>query len=241
MQYRLQKILSEKGICSRRKAEEYIEQGLVTVNGVTAQIGQKADPEVDTIDVDGKVLDERKEMLYYIMNKPIGVVTTNLDPNEKHPEPTVRSILPKELQGKVYPVGRLDKATSGLLLLTNDGVLAYRLTHPKFYHEKEYTVESSKIITEGQFQKLTSGLTILGEKLKPVTVKKLSNKSFSIALTEGKNRQIRRMCKKVGIPLVSLVRTRIVNINDHTIASGAVRLLAPREISTLKESMHIDK
>lgn len=233
MQHRLQKILSEKGICSRRKAEEYIEQGLVSVNGVKAILGQKADPEVDTIDVDGKVLDDRKEMLYYVLNKPVGVLTTNLDPTNSHPEPTVRSILPKALQGKVYPVGRLDKATSGLLLLTNDGVLAFRLTHPKFYHEKEYIVQSGRDVTEAQLQKLSNGLVILGEQLKPVTIKRLTRSSFSIILTEGKNRQIRRMCKKVGVSIQSLRRVRIMNISDATLQPGTMRELNTKEKSTL--------
>jgi len=123
MEERLQKILSGQGICSRRKAEEYIEAGLVKVNGEVATLGQKADEAVDKIEVDGKVLADRKEMKYYLMNKPVGFITSNVD-NDEHPDRTVRDLLPKELQGKIYPVGRLDKETSGLLLFTNDGVLA---------------------------------------------------------------------------------------------------------------------
>ena len=134
MQERLQKILSARGICSRRKAEEYILKGLVTVNGEKAELGQKADPEIDTVEVDGSVVEARKDLKYYLLNKPIGIVTTNAS---MVGQKTLIDILPKDLQGKVFAVGRLDKETSGLLLLTNDGVLAYRLTHPKFDHEKE--------------------------------------------------------------------------------------------------------
>src|SRR3989338_396042 len=144
---RLQKILSARGVASRRKAEEYITRGLVKVNGVVATLGQKADPAVDKIEVAGEVLLERQEMLYYLMNKPVGVVTENIPGRDGGR--SVRDLLPAHLQGKVFPVGRLDKDSSGLLLFTNDGVLAYRLTHPKFPHEKEYQVTVDRKITSG--------------------------------------------------------------------------------------------
>jgi len=242
MQERIQKILSARGVCSRRKAEEYITQGLVTVNGKVAKLGQKADPAKDRIEVDGKVIEERKEMLYYLMNKSVGVVTENIEsvkPKGKSAgkkksstadlQPTVRDLLPKKLQGKIFPVGRLDKDTSGLLLFTNDGVLAYRLTHPKFYHEKEYEVKVEKPIPDGAIKKLESGLKILGTKTKPTVVKRLTGRTFSIALTEGKNRQIRRMCQKVGQPVKALKRIRIVTLKDAKLVEGKVRSLTPSE------------
>jgi len=238
MQERLQKILSAQGICSRRKAEEYIEAGLVTVNGEVAALGQKADEAVDTIEVDGKVLADRKEMLYYLMNKPVGYITSNVD-NDEHPDRTVRDLLPKELQGKIYPIGRLDKETSGLLLFTNDGVLAYRLTHPSFDHEKEYEVESNEEVKEGQLEKMRTGMMIKDEKTKPATVEKISNTKFTIALTEGKNRQIRRMCKKVGIPLIALKRTRIMTLKPQLEKNG-FRALSEKERTALLESVHIE-
>lgn len=249
MEERIQKILSARGICSRRKAEEYIEQGLVKVNGEVATLGQKADSKQDEIEVDGKVLQDRQEMLYYLMNKPVGVETTNVEKSQGHKVTadnfatceslTVRDVLPKELQGKIYPVGRLDKDTSGLLLFTNDGVLAYRLTHPKFYHEKEYRVETTDPITDGQLLKLRKGMTISGEKTKPAVVQRISEKVFSIALTEGKNRQIRRMCQKVGAPLRYLQRVRIVNITDKALQPGALRLLHTQELQELLDSLDI--
>lgn len=226
MEERLQKILSARGICSRRKAEEYIQQGLVKVNGAVASIGQKADPDVDTVEVDGKVLEERKDLLYYLLNKPVGVVTTNAN---RADQKTVRDLIPKELKGKIFPVGRLDKDTSGLLLLTNDGVLAYRLTHPKFDHEKEYEVTVDNDIFDGALRKLQNGMSISGTKTKPAGVKRLGRNSFLITLTEGRNRQIRRMCQKVGSPVVSLKRVRIESITDQKLKEGELRSLTGKE------------
>ena len=239
MQERLQKILSAQGICSRRKAEEYIEAGLIKVNGEVAILGQKADPEIDKIEVDGKVLKDRAEMLYYVMNKPVGIITSNVD-NPDHPDKTVRDLLPKELQGKVYPVGRLDKQTSGLLLFTNDGVLAYRLTHPSFDHEKEYAVETTDPITDGQLRKLHEGVMIDGEKTKHAGIKKISDKKFTIALTQGKNRQIRRMCQKVGAPLRFLKRTRVMTLSPK-LKEGEFRLLTDAERSALLQSVDLEQ
>lgn len=238
MQERLQKILSARGICSRRKAEQYIEQGLVKVNGEVAIIGQKADPENDNIEVDGQVLEDRAEMLYYVMNKPVGIITSNVD-NPDHPDKTVRDLLPKQLQGVVYPVGRLDKETSGLLLFTNDGVLAYRLTHPSFHHEKEYEVETTDPIKDGQLHKMRDGITIDGEKTKPATVTRINEKTFRIALTEGKNRQIRRMCQKVGAPLRYLKRIRIMTLEPQ-LKAGELRPLTDAEKESLLQSVNID-
>jgi len=253
---RIQKILSARGICSRRKAEEYIERGLVKVNGEVASIGQKADPDKDRIEVDGEVLKEREEMLYYVMNKPIGVITSNVHRftgSQVHTSKqlnvrtcqranvqTVRDLLPKDLQGKVYPVGRLDKDTSGLLLFTNDGVLAYRLTHPKFDHEKEYEVTVTHQITDGQLLKLKKGITISGSKTKSATVKRISTSSFRIAITEGRNRQIRRMCQKVGAPVSDLKRVRIVTFEDYSLKLGQIRQLNKSEIVALKKSVCIE-
>ena len=231
MEERLQKILSARGICSRRKAEEYITKGLVTVNGEVAELGQKADPEQDDIEVDGTVIQERKEMVYYLMNKPVGILTTNVEHEDDGK--TVRSLLPKELQGKIYPVGRLDKETSGLLLFTNDGVLAYRLTHPKFDHEKEYEVNVGNPIMDGALRKLEKGITISGEKTKKAPVKRLGESRFTITLTEGRNRQIRRMCQKVGSPVQKLKRIRIMNIQDSALKPGEIRELTQKEKDTL--------
>jgi len=242
---RLQKILSARGIASRRKAEEYIKAGLVKVNGVPATIGQQADPETDSIEVDGKVLQARLEMTYYVMNKPRGVESTNLPKGDTRDKgnksagqrTSVRELLPAHLQGLVFPVGRLDKDSEGLLLFTNDGVLAYRLTHPKFDHEKEYEVTVAHPITDGQIRKLEEGMTISGEKTKPTTVSWLGPAIFRIALTEGKNRQIRRMCQKVGCPVDRLKRVRIMTLEDSALASGELRELTTSEKTELLASV----
>jgi pseudouridine synthase len=232
------------------------------VNGKIAILGQKADPAVDRIEVDGKVIEERREMLYYLMHKPAGVITENINSfsrffvsaqnqnnfplakkrkNEavKQHVRTVRDLLPPHLQGKIYPVGRLDQDSSGLLLLTNDGVLAYRLTHPKFDHEKEYEVTVDQPITDGQLRKLREGVKVLGEKTKPATVVRLGPAQFRIALTEGRNRQIRRMCQKVGLHVVRLVRTRIVTMQDRRLKAGVSRPLLSQEVVLLLRAVGI--
>lgn len=254
---RLQKILSARGICSRRKAEEYITAGLVKVNGKLATLGQKADPAVDRVEVEGKVMEERSTMLYYVMYKPVGVVTTNVSSfprlfvgsntreseevhsrtneqtNNRANTPSVYDCLPAALRGKVYPVGRLDKDSEGLLLFTNDGVLAYRLTHPKFDHEKEYLVTVSNPITDGQLRKLHEGVKVFGEKTKPAITIRTGPSSFRITLTEGRNRQIRRMCQKVGLEVIRLERIRIGPLRDPLLRSGQVRVLTQAEIASL--------
>lgn len=248
---RIQKILSARGIASRRKAEEYIGRGLVKVNGVPAVIGQKADPSKDAIEVDGKVLDERAELLYYVMNKPVGVVTSNIEKmrgyrggasfakasEAREDERIVRNLLPPNLRGKIFPVGRLDKDSSGLLIFTNDGALAYRLTHPKFDHAKEYLVTTERDMTNGQLAKIADGLMILGERTKPATVKRIGRKEFSIVLTEGKNRQIRRMVEKVGGCVRTLRRVRIVTLANPKLKPGAIRNLTEKEKRGLLEAV----
>lgn len=231
---RIQKILSARGICSRRKAEEFIEQGLIKVNGKVAELGQKADPEKDNIEVDGEVIESRKDLVYYVINKPRGIVTTNA---ERKDQETIISLLPKKLQGKIFPVGRLDKESSGLLLMTNDGVLAYRLTHPKFDHEKEYEVITVREITDGALSKLKKGMTISRSKTKPAKIKRISQTKFTIALTEGKNRQIRRMCQKVGCPVKELKRIRIMTLEDRKLKEGEVRELSKKEKDALLKAV----
>jgi len=234
MQERLQKILSARGICSRRKAEEFIEKGFIKINGKIAELGQKADPEKDNIEVDGAVIESRKELIYYVMNKPKGIVTTNA---ERRDQETVFEVLPKKLQSKISPVGRLDKDSSGLLLFTNDGVLAYRLTHPKSDHEKEYEVITVREITDGALNKLKKGMTISGSKTKPAKVRRLSQNKFTIALTEGKNRQIRRMCQKVGCPVNKLKRIRIMTLEDQKLRDGETRQLSSKEKADLLKAV----
>lgn len=215
---------------------------MVKVNGVVAKLGDKADPETDTIEVDGKITEERKEMLYYLMHKPKGVITTNVarssvSPLKRTPAgaalqkvPTVRDLIPEKFRGLLYPVGRLDKDSSGLLLLTNDGPLAFRLTHPKFEHEKEYEVETRGNITDDALERMSAGrMSIDGALIKPVYIRRIGPFRFRIILTEGKNRQIRRMCEKVGFPVVTLKRVRIMTLEDSVLKPGAMRELTDKE------------
>lgn len=266
---RLQKILSARGIASRRKAEEYILAGLVRVNGEVATLGTKADPDKDTIDVDGTVLEARKTMAYYLLHKPVGVVTSNVEAESRagkagaEPKrgfevtqsalqrlrdkagptdaPTVRDLLPAGLRGKIFPVGRLDKDSAGLLLLTNDGVLAYRLTHPKFYHEKEYEVEVANPIPDSALKRLKEGMIIDGKPTKPARVKRLGDRLFRISITEGRYRQIRRMCQKAGYTVISLTRVRITSLTDDRLRPGELRELTKAEVDSLKKSVDLDQ
>ncbi len=270
---RLQKILSARGIASRRKAEEYILAGLVKVNGKIATLGQKADPKEDRIEVDGKVLQDRIEMLYYVMNKPVGVETTNVEKDPSQGDfvetrgarvstppsrlsapllrvspptkaasvityvPSVRDVLPKNLQGKIFPVGRLDKDSSGLLLFTNDGVLAYRLTHPSFQHEKEYEVILDRPIESSACKKIEVGFEMDGHMTKPLQCMKIKPNVIRIILTEGKNRQIRRMCQHVGYTVKDLKRVRIMTLLDEKLPVGTVRVLKAGEKKDLLRSV----
>ena len=231
----MQKILSARGIASRRKAEEYILAGLVTVNGKKAELGQKADPEVDTIEVDGAVMEERAEMQYYLLYKPVGVESTNVPGTSQ--APTVRDILPPNLRGKLYPVGRLDKDSEGLLLLTNDGPLSYRLTHPKFEHEKEYEVTLKDEVKEGALDKVRRGVTLDDVPTKPTVITRLAPNVIRITLTEGRNRQIRRMLSKVGSEVTKLVRVRITTLADATLKPGKLRPLSNQEKAQLLASI----
>ena len=233
---RLQKILSAQGIASRRKAEEYITAGLVKVNGIKAILGQKADPETDKIEVDGKILKDRLEMLYYVMNKPVGVETTNVEKATQE-SPSVRDILPPALRGKIFPVGRLDKDSWGLLLFTNDGVLAYRLTHPSFSHEKEYEVTLDRPIIPLACKKIEEGFEMDGHRTKPLKCSKVAPNILRITLTEGKNRQIRRMCQHVGFTVVGLQRMRIMTLTDNRLQAGKIRALTEAEKTGLLRSV----
>ena len=281
MQERLQKILSARGVASRRKAEEYIEAGLVKVNGRIAKIGDKADAAEDKIVVDGKVLSDRAEMLYYLMNKLVGVETINVEREGLHRSNTfekgnrrnrgdrsgdskrgtsvpsatsvasatsrsdgtrtVRDMLPPHLRGKIFPVGRLDKDSSGLLLFTNDGVLAYRLTHPSFNHEKEYEVTTQQPISPMVCRKIEEGFEMDGAKTKPLKCWKVATTRARVILTEGKNRQVRRMFQQTGYTVKGLRRVRIMTLADEKLKIGEIRTLTAAEKRALLGSVGLQQ
>jgi 23S rRNA pseudouridine2605 synthase/23S rRNA pseudouridine2604 synthase len=229
---RLQKFLSSAGVCSRRKGEAFIQQGRVKVNGRTAsELGTKVDPDTDFVTFDGKPIRLNTELIYIALNKPRDFVTSCYQKDEK----VVLDLL--DISQRVYPVGRLDKDSTGLLLLTNDGHLHYRLSHPSFDHEKEYEVTVAKPLSRGALRKLAEGLPMMDAKTRPARVKRISSRRFWIVLQEGKNRQIRRMVRKVGNQVIDLKRIRIANIKLGSLPLGRWRHLGEKEKDDLFKSL----
>ncbi len=229
---RLQKFLSEAGVCSRRQGEQYIIDGRIRINGkVETVLGTKVDPAIDRVEVDGKRIDRKQERLYIALNKPAGYVTSCRQPGEK----IVLDML--KISERVYPVGRLDKDSTGLLLLTNDGRIHHRLSHPSFDHEKEYDVTVETPISNKALHRIEKGLPVMGTKTRPAEVKRISSKRFLIILKEGKNRQIRRMVGKVGNRVLHLKRIRFSNIKLGGLAEGNWRHLSKKEQQNLLQSL----
>ena len=225
---RLQKFLSQAGICSRRKGEEYIKAGLVRVNNtVVTELGTKIDPVSDRVEFKGKVVTPENNFVYIALNKPKGYVTSCSQPGEK----IVIDLI--DIPQRIYPIGRLDKDSTGLLILTNDGNLHHRLLHPSFDHEKEYDVTVSSPITDGALQNIAGGMPMMGTKTRPAEIIRLSPRRFRIVLKEGKNRQIRRMVRKVGNHVTQLKRLRISNIELDRLKKGTWRYLTEKEIKAL--------
>ena len=229
---RLQKYLSSAGYCSRRKGEEYIKDGLIKVNGKTVlELGTKVDPQNDRIEVNGRLVQADQKPVYIALNKPVEYVTSCDHPGEKIVIDIV--VIPE----RIYPVGRLDKDSTGLLLLTNDGRLHHRLSHPSFDHEKEYEVTVASHITDGALRSLEKGLSVMGTKTRPAKIKRLSSKRFRIVLKEGRNRQIRRMVGKVGGRVIGLRRIRISNIKLGKLSEGSWRYLGEKEKEGLLKTL----
>ena len=221
---RLQKFLSAAGVCSRRKGEEYIKAGRVAVNSqIVVELGTKVDPATDLVQVDGNPVQSSQPLIYIALNKPIDYVTSCSHPGEK----IVLDLV--DIPRRVYPIGRLDKDSTGLLLLTNDGRLHHKLSHPSFDHEKEYDVTVAKPITDGALGKMAAGLPMMETQTRPARVQRISACRFRIVLQEGKNRQVRRMVRKVGNQVTGLKRVRVANIMLGRLAPGAWRHLSDKE------------
>jgi 23S rRNA pseudouridine2605 synthase/23S rRNA pseudouridine2604 synthase len=221
---RLQKYLSQASICSRRKGEEYIREGRIRVNNrIVTELGTKVDPEQDRVEFDGKSVRLKGKPIYIALNKPKGYVTSCSHPGEK----IVLDLI--DIPRRIYPVGRLDKDSSGLLILTNDGSLHHRLSHPSFDHEKEYDVTVSRPITDGSLRRIAQGLPMMGTKTRPAKIRRISSRRFRIILKEGRNRQIRRMVRKVGNRVTELRRIRVSKIQLGSLAEGAWRNLTEKE------------
>jgi len=238
---RLQKILSAAGIASRRLSEELILQGRVSVNGETVrELGTKADPATDEIKVDGRRVKTAQRKRYVLLNKPRGYITSRSDPQGR---PTVMDLL-KAVKEYVYPVGRLDYDTEGLLLLTNDGELATRLTHPRHEVDKVYEARVRGVPDAHTLERLARGVTIEGRRTSPAKLRaseaivKESGEQTIVEITihEGRQRQVRQMFDSVGHPVVRLKRVRIGPVNDPDIPPGHWRDLTPQEIAKLQRA-----
>jgi 23S rRNA pseudouridine2605 synthase len=239
---RLQKVLAAAGVASRRAAEELIREGRVTVNGaIVTELGTKADPAVDHVKVDGKRLRAPAAPRYILMNKPRGVVVTRDDPQHR---PTVYVLLGTRVSEPVVPVGRLDFDSEGLLLLTNDGALAYRIAHPSGGCQKVYEVKVSGVPTPAKIAKLSRGVLLDGARTAPATVELIDttperdgvggNAWLRVVLGEGRSRQVRRMMEAVGHKVSKLRRVAIGPLRDRKIPPGGFRDLTREEVAALQ-------
>ncbi len=234
---RLQKVLARLGFGSRRICEELIADGRVTVDGVVAELGRRVDVDADVVvAVDGAPVGIKPDLVYYLLNKPAGVITTANDPQKRS---TVVEMVPRE--PRVFSVGRLDGDTEGLLLMTNDGQLAHRLTHPSFGVEKEYLAEVAGQPSRGAIRQLRDGIELEDGPTARARVSAVQPSMLRITIHEGRNRQVRRMCEAVGHPVKRLVRTRIGSLVDPKLKPGEWRDLSREEVRALEVAVGDEK
>jgi 23S rRNA pseudouridine2604 synthase len=233
MKLRINKFIAERGICSRRQADALIDARKVFVNGKVAQKGMLIAGD-EEIRVNGKqIIATPLEYQYLAFHKPVGIMTS-VDPNGRD---TIATFL--HLKERLFPIGRLDVASSGLLILTNDGTLSEAITHPRGDHEKEYEVTVDRHITDANLATMENGMIILGSKTKRAKTHRLGSNRFQIVLTEGRHRQIRRMCEQLGYEVKKLQRTRVMNIKLGTLLQGKTRPLTKKELFGLKKTLGI--
>jgi len=229
---RLQKLIAHSGITSRRGAEEMIKAGRVTVDGVAAHLGQKVLREVVTVEVDGVRLPIRPNLVYYLVNKPAGVVSTAADPQGR---PTVIDLVPSD--PRVYPVGRLDADSEGLLLLTNDGDLTNLITHPSHGISKTYSVLVEGMPTTAEVRRLETGVDLDDGHAAAISARLLDASRdralLEVTMSEGRKREVRRMCEAIGHPVIQLFRTAIGPLKDPGLKTGASRPLTMQEVRSL--------
>ncbi len=239
MEVRVQKLISESGYCSRRKAEELISQGRVKINGRPCGLGDKADKVKDIISIDGENLyiERKRNLVYYMLNKPRGYVTTTSDELDRR---CVMDLM-EGVEERVFPIGRLDRNSEGILLFTNDGDLANQIMHPSCHVTKTYRVTVRPDITEDQILELTNGVEIDGRKTLPAIVTVLTKEEgrvvLQISIKEGRNRQIRKMCEGVGLEVARLKRTSIGPLKLGMLKPGEYRELTPAELTALRNSI----
>jgi 23S rRNA pseudouridine2604 synthase len=225
---RINKFFTEHGICSRREADRLVESGAITINGQVAKLGDRVGPK-DVIARDGRVILWGKSPVYIKYNKPVGVTTTS----ESHVE---RNIIAEIGHSeRIFPIGRLDKDSSGLILLTNDGNIVNEILRTEFGHEREYVVEVDRPFDQSFLDQMSRGVVILGSKTKPCQTTRVGRNRFRIVLTEGRNRQIRRMCQSLGYRVTSLHRVRIMHITVKGLGVGAWKELSGEEREQLLE------
>lgn len=232
MKQRIQKLLAAAGVASRRKSEEIIAAGRVKINGEVALTGQSADPDADEITLDGEPLRSEKKR-YLLLNKPTGFVTTLSDPEGR---PTVMDLV--DVAERVYPVGRLDAGTSGLLLLTNDGLFSHRVAHPRFEIDKVYVADVETALSTDGKRRLESGVELEDGMTRPAVVKLIgrSGKRVQITVHEGKKRIVRRMLEAVGSPVMTLERVQLGDLTLKSVKQGEWRDLAGVEVDALRQA-----
>ena len=223
---RLNKYISETGVCSRREADKWIDAGRVTCNGRVATLGTRV-TEGDKVCIDGEPIGAKKQQIYIALNKPVGVTCTT----EAHIEDNVIDLI--RYPERIFPIGRLDKDSEGLILLTNDGDIVNEILRSENNHEKEYLVTVDRAITDLALKMMADGVKIMGELTKPAQVTRIDQRSFRIILTQGLNRQIRRMCSALGYRAQRLQRVRIMNVHLGTLSAGQWRHLTTRELAGL--------
>ncbi|MFB9330766.1 23S rRNA pseudouridine(2604) synthase RluF [Paenibacillus aurantiacus] len=223
---RINKFISETGVCSRREADKLVESGRVTINGVVAELGSQAELG-DDVRIDGKAIGEQKSHVYIALNKPVGITSTT----EGHVEGNIVDFVGH--RERIFPIGRLDKDSEGLILMTNDGDIVNRILRAEGKHDKEYVVTVDRPITPKFVQAMSEGVHILGSMTLPCTVTKESDRVFRIILNEGRNRQIRRMCAAFGYQVRKLRRVRIMNIKLGALQTGKWRDLTSEELAEL--------
>ncbi|AVK94954.1 23S rRNA pseudouridine(2604) synthase RluF [Lysinibacillus sphaericus] len=228
---RINKYLSEAGIVSRRGADKWVEEGKVTINGVLATVGSQVEAG-DIVCVDGKEVKKEEQLVYIALNKPVGITSTT----ERHIKGNVVDFINHPL--RIFHIGRLDKESEGLLLLTNDGDIVNKILRAENHHEKEYIVQVDKPITEQFIKKMAAGVDILDTTTLPCYVEKISDKVFKIILEQGLNRQIRRMCSALGYSVKRLQRIRIMNIKLGNLKVGQWRDLTDKERAELFKLLH---
>ena len=223
---RLNKYISETGACSRREADRWIAAGRVTCNGEPATLGTQVN-DGDQVRVDGQVLGARKQQIYIALNKPVGITCTT----ELHVEGNILALVGHA--ERIFPIGRLDKDSEGLILLTNDGDIVNEILRSENNHEKEYIVTVERSVTDLALRMMADGVKIMGEVTKPCKVSRIDDKTFRLILTQGLNRQIRRMCSALGYRAQRLQRVRITNIHLGALALGEWRELTAHELAGL--------